>query len=978
MKGFLYGQTEYNLSNNTIHVDDFFSYAKENNHDFISLTDPNLYYSYKFYNKALQLGMKPIIGFEYEYISLNQKYSSLLIYAKNKDGFKNLLKISSKKATQNIEALEDVLSYDNLIFIFVYNNSYLETLSNGNDKELFEEFLNKIKRCNGYIGYSYTNEINKISGNDKIIKIAKEHNIKCVPVHQSRYLKSEDKIIYNYLLKMAGKKEELDDFSDYSFLQNPDSNKELDDLINSIDVNDYFINEVKLPHFKNNKGVSSKEYLEALCYKGLERRGLKGSVYYKRLEYELGVINKMGYDDYFLIVWDFIRYSKQHDILVGPGRGSGAGSLIAYCLGITEVNPLQYDLLFERFLNPERVSMPDIDTDFPDDKRDMVIDYVRSVYGDDHVCSITTFGTYQIKSSVRELSKAFGIAQSRVSSIVDLIEKHGYEELLEQYKGSELYDFLYVAKGLENLPKHIGTHAAGIIISADKLDDIIPVQTGINNIVQAQYEAVDLEKLGLLKMDFLGIRNLTMLKSMMDQAGFDLDKLRHIPLNDSKVFKLFQESDTLGIFQFESVGIRKVLREMKPTSFDDLVAVIALYRPGPMDSIPEYIRRKHGGKFEFLHPDLIPILKSTYGIIIYQEQIMLIAQKFAGFSLAQADNLRRAISKKKVEILDSEKARFINGAKAKGYTEKLALDVYDLIYKFADYGFNKSHSVVYALLAYQMAYFKANYFEIFMSNILNNVIGDAGSTNEYLNYCKSHNLVVYKPNVNVSTDKYVYTNKMVFMPLKAINSIGDSQTSVIVEERNKHGLYTSYANFKERTNLSSASLEALIYSGALDIFGETKKSMMNASTQADDIFFKIVGGKKTTSDEFEFEHLRDMEFKYLKMNIEYNIYNDIDKYIPIYRAIPISRLEFNRPSRIVGAIKDYNIIKTKNGDEMLIGQFEDNKNVIKIIMFPKTYNELKNKDIKKNMLYVIAGRLNKDNRNENCFEINGLDLVEKK
>ena len=978
MKGFLYGQTEYNLSNNTIHVDDLFSYAMEYKHEFVSLTDPNLYYSYKFYNRALQLGIKPIIGFEYEYISLNQKYSKLLIYAKNKDGFKNLLKIASRKSMEKIEGLDDVLGYDNLAFIFVYNNSYLETLLSSNDNQLLEEFLNKIKSANAYIGYSFTNEINKLAGNERIKELATSMGIKLIPIHQSKYLKPDDKIIYKYLIKMSDKKDDLDEFSDYSFLTNPEDNKELDEFINEIDTKGYFLNEVKLPHFKNNKGVSSKEYLGALCYKGLERRGLKGSIYYKRLDYELGVINKMGYDDYFLIVWDFIRYSKQHNILVGPGRGSGAGSLVAYCLGITEINPLKYDLLFERFLNPERISMPDIDTDFPDDKRDMVIEYVKNVYGEDHVCSITTFGTYQVKSSIRELSKAFGIQQSRGSSIIELIEKHGYEELLNEYKGSELYEFLYVAKGIENLPKHIGTHAAGIIISADKLDNIIPIQPGINNLVQAQYESVDLEKIGLLKMDFLGIRNLTMLKSMMDEAKYDLDKLRHIPLNDPKVYKLFQESDTLGIFQFESTGIRKFLREIKPTEFDDLVAVIALYRPGPMEFIPEYVRRKHGGKFEFLHPDLIPILKSTYGIIVYQEQIMLIAQKFAGFSLAEADNLRRAISKKKVEILDSEKNKFISGAVKKGYNEKLATEIYELIYKFANYGFNKSHSVVYALLAYQMAYFKANHFEIFMSNILNNVIGNTTSTYEYIKYCKAHNLVVYKPNVNVSTNKYVFTNNMLFMPLNSIYSIGSSQTKTIIEERNKHGLYTNYNNFKERTNLSSSTLEALIFSGALDLFGESKKSMMNNSTVADDIFYKIVGGNSTLSTEFDFDYLKEMEFKYLNMNLEYNIYNDIDRYISIYKSTPISKLEYNRLCRIIGSIKEYNIIKTKNGEDMLIGQLEDNLNVIKMIMFPKAYNALEDKNFKKNVLYVAFGKLNKDNRNENCFEINRLDLVEKK
>ena len=975
MKGFLYGQTEYNLLNNVIHSNDYFSACKENHFDFISITDPNLYYSYKFYNKALELGIKPIMGLEYNYVYIDNLGSKLLIYAKNKNGFKNLMKISSLVEIKKIDRLDDVLSFSDLAFIFVFNDSIIERLFISHDREALNNLFDIIRKCDGYIGYSLSNKISKTSLNTDIIIEAERLNVKTIPVHQTRYLKNDDRITYEYLLKISGLEYKLDDFDDYSFLNEPEENVMLDNLINSIDTNDYFNHEIKLPKYPNTKGASSKDFLGALCYKGLERRGIRNKNYYQRLEYELGVISKMGYDDYFLIVWDFVKYAKQHNILVGPGRGSAAGSLVSYCLGITEIDPLKYDLLFERFLNPERVSMPDIDTDFPDDKRDLVIDYVKNLYGAKHVCNITAFGTFQIKSSIRELSKAFNISTTRGSSIIDMIEREGYDKLLSEYQNSEMYDFLYVARGIENLPKHISTHAAGIILSSDDLTDIIPLQEGINNLYQAQYEKEDLEHIGLLKMDFLGIKYLSILKQMMDEAGYDLAKLRNIPLNDPKVYKLFQNADTLGLFQFESVGIRKVLRDVKPTSFEDIVAVLALYRPGPMDNIPEYIRRKHGGKFEYLHPDLIPILKSTYGIIIYQEQIMMIAQRFAGFSLAEADILRKAVSKKNSIILDEAKNKFIAGAIKNGYNEKLALEIYELIYKFANYGFNKSHSVAYSVLAYQMAYFKANHLVIFMSKIFNNVIGNTNSTKEYINYSKEHGLNILKPDINISTSEYVYKDKNLYMPLTAIYSIGGAQANAIVSDRLKNGPFKDYMDFKNRINPSSSLVEALVFSGALDSLGKTKKQMMDNSTEADSYFYKIVGGEGKSVGEFDTDYLAEMEFKYLNMNIEYNIYSNIDNLKNKYHATALKNLQKKMLGKCIVSIKDYNVIKTKNNEDMLVGKIEDDMGICKFVIFPKTYKNI-NVEILKNRLYLVIGRMDSDNRGEDSFVVDSIKLIE--
>ncbi|MDE6655363.1 MAG: DNA polymerase III subunit alpha, partial [Anaeroplasmataceae bacterium] len=416
--------------------------------------------------------------------------------------------------------------------------------------------------------------------------------------------------MYEALTQIAGEPVKVKEYEDYSFDRDPLLTEEIEDFVNQIHL-ELYPKKFYLPAYPNTKGASAIEYLKSLCSKGLYRR-LKGRVlpnYQERLNYELSIIDKMGYSDYFLIVWDFILYAKKKGILVGPGRGSGAGSLVAYCLGITEIDPLEYDLLFERFLNPERISMPDIDTDFPDTSRDDVIKYVNELYGDKHVCNISAFNTFQIKSSIRDLGRIRKIDSSRLNEIIRLVEANpNYDSLLQQFiNRPDIYEFLYIIRGLDGLPRHISTHAAGVIISSQSLDDIIPLQEGINGLYQSQLEATDLEKIGLLKMDFLGIRNLTIIDEVMNNIpNFSMEKLRDIPLDDKKTYQLLQRADTLGVFQLESEGIRRVLYKLKPERFEDLVAVLALYRPGPMENIDEFIARRHGKKFNYEHPVLEP------------------------------------------------------------------------------------------------------------------------------------------------------------------------------------------------------------------------------------------------------------------------------------------------------------------------------------------------------------------------------------
>jgi len=971
MKGFLYGQTEYNILASSVRLDEYIKRGVKNHFDFLSITDRNLHAAYKFYNKCKKNNIKPIIGLEVRIKEIDNLYSKVLFYAKNNNGYKNLLKLDKRIKVDSLESLDE-MEYSDLIKIFVLDESLIQRAFISNDKSLFNEYLEKIKNMDGYLGYSSLNKPELLKLNNEIVKVAKDLGVKIVPIHHLKYLDPEDSIIYEALVQISGSSDTISEFDDFSFLDEPFFDDTLNDLIESINL-DLYQEKILLPTYPNTKGKSSYEYLHALCHKGLERRGLYYKEYLDRLAYELDIIHRMGYDDYFLIVWDFILFAKKNKVLVGPGRGSAAGSLVSYCLGITEIDPLKYGLLFERFLNPERVSMPDIDTDFPDKDRDFVINHVKELFGEDHVCNITAFGTFKIKSSVRELSKVFKIEPSRIDKIIDMIEKVGYDDLLLKYKGDELYQFLYVARGLEGLPKHISTHPAGIILSKNPLDTIVPLQRGINDLMQSEFEASDLEEIGLLKMDFLGISNLTMIDGMVKNIpDFEIEDLRKIPLDDPKVYKMLREGDTLGIFQMEKPGFRKALKDLKPSTFNDIVAILALYRPGPMDNIPTYIERKEGKSFQYLHKDLEPILKETYGVIVYQEQIMQIAKVFAGYSLGEADLLRRAVSKKDASKLEAMRSDFISKSVKLGYSLDIATSIYDLIYKFANYGFNKSHSVAYAMFAYEMAYLKVNYFYAFMPNIMNNVISNTNTLLGYISYAKQRGLVTQKPNINISTNKFEYKKNWLFLPLTAIFSIGESIVDIIVKEREANGLFKSFEDFINRCNLAEATVEALVYSGALDIFGKTKKSMLKNPTKQDALFMKHIKGALVDESEFDFNHLREMEKKYLGINLEYNLFKNAKPYYKQYNAITIANLKRGEKVNILFVFQDMKEITTKRKDLMLLGSIEDEQKSVKFTIFPSDYKEIKKVGLFYNSLYVAYGGLELDNKQEETFVISKI------
>ena len=967
MKGFLYGQTEYNLLRNTIHLNDYIQTAKKHSFSFLSLTDRHLYGCYKIYRFCKQEKIKPIIGLEIEYMDDDAQSSFVLVYATDDEGYKELVKISTE-LEEKMNRIQDLaflnsFSFDHLALILVYNNSYVQRLFLRREYErVLEKLQTFLSYPRFYVGYSTTNRLDLLEDNIKIQEFCRKAQIKMLPLHQCCYLKQEDRIVYETLRKIGGEEIVLKEEENYAFDPDPVSTRELETFVCSVDYH-VFEEKISLPKYPNTKGVSSFAFLEALCLKGLDKR-LKGQVserYRHRLNYELSVIRQMGFEDYFLIVWDFILYAKKKKILVGPGRGSAVGSLVAYCLGITEIDPLLYDLLFERFLNPERISMPDIDTDFPDDCRDDVIRYVQQLYGAKHVCMISAYNTFLAKSSIRDLGRVLKIDNDRIEELIKLvISEKDYDVLLEQFKEREdIYRFLYIVKSLENLPRHISTHAAGIILSARPLDDLIPLQNGLNGLYQSQFEASDLEQIGLLKIDFLGIRNLTILNAMIHRIpGLDL---KTIPLNDPLCYRLLQKADTLGIFQLESDGIRKVLLRLQPERFEDLVAVLALYRPGPMENIDEFIERRHGKPYQYLPPSLEPILKSTYGIIVYQEQIMKIAQVFADFSLGQADLLRRAVSKKDEEKLRSMQQIFIKGSVKKGFSLEVAQNIYQYILKFANYGFNKSHSVAYSLLSYQMLYIKARHFPIFISNILNNVIGATKTMIGYIRYAAKRGVPTLKPNINVSTSVFELTSLGLFMPFQTIHSIGETIALQIVEERKK-GLFTNFEDFKRRCRFVNENvLEALIYAGAFDLFGQTKKALVESKEIYNDIFNRYLEDTIEDSSEYDFSYLQEKERLYLGFNITYDLFKSLNRLSKQYQAGMMSSISLGQRVRLIVVFDKIKPIVTKKSEKMLAGTVRQEDSTMEFVLFPKIFRKI-NFTIAPSRLYLILVTVLQDNR----------------
>ena len=936
----LYIKTHNSLLSSLIKETDLIDYANKNNLTALTITDNNMYGVLDFYHLCKKNNIKPVIGLE---VSLDN--NDIVLYCKNYDGYKNLIYLSTKLSEGNIDQQLLEKYSANLICIIPFSSNLLyERL-----KEVYVDIFQ------GYTNYL---ERNKLKGSNLIY------------FNKTLYLdkKEAEYIKYLYSIKTGQPANGIDILKD-NYIRNYDDIKREypDDLKN----NEYIYNncnfELKinndlLPIYPCPNGLDSYGYLKQLCIEGLKRifGTTVNKIYKERLKYELDVINKMGFCNYFLVVWDYVGYAKEHNILVGPGRGSAAGSLVAYLLNITTVDPIKYNLLFERFLNPERITMPDIDIDFEYTKREEVVNYCIEKYGLKKVAPIITFGTLGAKQSIRDVGRAMEISLKSIDHICGLIDskltlKENYnksDKIKEYLDINRNFRQLYkIASRIEGLKRHTSIHAAGIVMSNVDLDTVIPLDKGHNDFYTTGYSMDYLEEIGLLKMDFLALRNLTLIKDVLDEIDgltFDI-----IPINDSRTLNIFTTVNTSGIFQFESAGMMNFLRKFKPSTFEDVVASIALFRPGPMNNIDSYIKRKNGyEKIDYIDSSLEEILKPTYGIIIYQEQIMQIANIMAGYSFGEADILRRAMSKKKESILIAEKDKFINQSVNRGYSLDVATKVYDLILKFASYGFNRAHSVAYSIIAYKMAYLKAHYSSLFMKSLLTMNIGSENKIKEYIYECKMNNIKILPPDINMSSDKFTIENNSIRYPLTGIKSIGGNVITAILEERKKNNFIDIY-DFIRRCygkNINIKNIRSLIYAGCFDSFGFNRKTLI------DNIDMLINYGEIGEIFENE-ESLKPVIIKtddYSKKEVltqELDVFgfylsnHPITEYKAKYSSlVQLSEIEkyFDRIIETIIYVDKIKEISTKKGDKMIFITGSDEVNSIDVVLFPRVFDRYNN------------------------------------
>lgn len=921
--------TDYTLLKSLIKVPNLISFLSEKNIDVCGICDENLYGVLEFYYACKKNNIKPIVGLDVKIDDLN-----VYLYAMNFDGYKNLLKIHTLKEKNEL-ILDDLSVYKDSILCIVPFKS----------KELFDKlkFFNNL-----YISYNNSLErLNALTITSNVLYI-----------NDLKALKKDDVLFFAYLDKL--RKEEVGMYEqNYYFAPDIDLGK-IDEVVSLLNLELKF-NKKYIPKYKDD--IDSSEFLHNLCFKGLTKRlnGKVPDIYLKRLNYELKIINEMGFVDYFLIVYDYVLYAKRHDILVGPGRGSAAGSLVSYSIGITEIDPLKYNLLFERFLNPERVTMPDIDVDFDALKREEIIEYVRNRYGDKNVALGLTFTTLKSKLVLREIGKLLKINDTLLDNFIkcingniclkDNLTNENIKKYLNNY--NELKKLYNISMHLEGLKKNTSTHAAGVVISSTNLDEIIPIHYENNTLITGV--TMDyLESIGLLKMDFLALKNLTTIKNILDEVG--KDALKNIDLNDKAVLKLFCTGKTEGIFQFETSLMRNLIRKLKPSSFNDLVASLALGRPGALEEADEYIARKNGKKeITYIHKDLEPILKDTYGIILYQEQIIAILGKIGGYSLAEADIIRRAISKKKESVINAEKEKFINGAIGKGYDRSVATLIYDLIVKFASYGFNKAHSVAYARISYDMAYLKVKYPEYFIIEMINNK--DNEKFAKLVLFLKNKGIKLEKPDVNLSHNKFYISGKELIMPLWQIKGIPENLSEKIIENR-KDG-YTDFFDFvcKNKKILNENILNTLINAEALRSFNLNERTLveniavaLNFAEIDDELIKKPV---IIELDDYSDEVKRNNELE----SFGYFITNHpASKYQNVMKLEMLEKYLFKNIKCVV-LVNRISNIKTKKNENMAFISASDETGTCDFTIFPKNMNLIN--DLKIGDLVEINGNVSK-------------------
>ena len=852
--------------------------------DSVALTEHgNLFGAISFYNQAKSSGVKPIIGcevyvakgsrFDKEKGAIGGHYNHLILLAQNFEGYKNLMKIVTHgylegfyyKPRVDLEVLKK--HNEGLICLSAcLKGSLAETLVYSgyeSGKAIAEEY-SKIFPNRYYIELQNHGIPEEIQNIKLASKLAKEMNLPLIATNDAHYALQDHHTAHDVhicigtgkqltdtkRLKYFGKefyfKSQDEMFS--LFKEFPEALENTRAITDSIDLEipmgDYHLPWYQIPENSEIKDIN--DYLKNICEKGMEKKFSEPTKELtERLNYELSVIKKMGFASYFLITADFVHYAKKNNIPVGPGRGSAAGSLASYCLDITDINPLKHNLLFERFLNPDRISLPDIDIDFCIERRNQVIDYIKSIYGEKSVTQIITFGKMNARGVIRDVGRVMGYSYSDVDKIAKLIPegpKMTLDKALKQsselrtHSQNQYQDLIENAKTLEGMNRHASIHAAGVVVAPGKLTDFVPLYKSTNDDITTQYDMNELEKLGLLKMDFLGLRNLTVIDKTIDLVNKRLGKkidINNIPLDDPKVYELFSKGLTVGVFQFESSGMREYLKKLEPKAIEDLIAMTALYRPGPMKNINHYIDRAHGKeKVESIHPLLNEVLKETHGIIVYQEQVMEIAARIAGFTLAEADEMRKAVGKKISSLMKELSEKFINGAIKNGISKTQAVQIFDLIDKFAQYGFNKSHATAYSYISYQTAWLKTHYPADFMSANLTSEMTNTDRVVVLINECRKLNIKVSAPNINESVINFVPINDSeISYGLNAIKNVGIKALEQSIETREKLGNFSSFFDFVSKVDqrlVNKKVVESLIIGGAFDSIHENRAQLFNA------------------------------------------------------------------------------------------------------------------------------------------------------
>ena len=1008
--------SSFTLLESPTKVKDLAENAKKKGYSALALTDVNITYGLvNFYKAAKETGIKPLLGMRLRInglIDQANKYD-LIVIAKDDQGYKNILRLSSavnllteNGEKENVLELEELKKYLGHLVIITPSNLHSELkMLQTNNPNMGANYVRILKDAVPTSSLVYLG-VYADQGQQEYINylrsLATQFELSLAAVEDGQYLNRNEQFLRRTLqaIKSNTHLENVEQLAKQAGSHYLKTSEELQVNYRKFEIEDALENAEKigqlcnakitfqdpqLPKFKQNKFPTSKEYLHSLAQNGLAKR-FKGQIperYQKRLDYELKVINEMGFDDYFLIVWDVMNFAHSVHITTGPGRGSAAGSLVSYALRITEVDPLEYNLLFERFLNPARQQMPDIDLDIPDNRRDEVIKYMFEKYGMNHAAQILTFGTLAAKQVLKDVCRVFGLNKVETYRWLDAIpHAKGKITLAEAYQKSKELQLLVntntfskilfaTAEHLENLPRHYSIHAAGLVITDDSLAEIVGLQAGPLGIPVTQQTKLNVESLGLLKIDFLGLRNLTILGNIiaaLKSEGVEIDP-NQIPLNDQETLALFQRGDTDAVFQFESDGIKRVLEQLHPDSFEDIVAVNALYRPGPMNNIGHFINRKHGKeRVQYPDPSLKKILGPTYGVLVYQEQVMQTAQVLAGFSLGEADLLRRAMSKKNADVIQKEREKFIQGAVKLGRRKEVAEQVYDYIAQFANYGFNRSHAVAYSKIAFWLAYFKVHYPGAFYLSLLNSNIGNRNKIAQYLMQAQEAGIKTLPPDIENSQADFSLENGKILVGLKAIRGLRSDLLKQILEIKRPIKSMTDFLWKIDNNLLSADAIANLIKAGAFDRLAPNRNELLKINKDLVESV-KMAGSNlslfETLEPKIEEEKMPTaaeksaMEVEAMGFSTGINPIIAVQKYARKYNAKRLQAFESNEQGIAVGKLMRIKQITTKKGDNMAFAVFSDSSGDKDFTIFPQVWKKVE-ENLKIGDIYLLQVKTQSD------------------